>query len=207
MKITNIKPHKSSLGIDANIIVLFVFALMAIIWWVPYLRYIAWGIPLAIFFMEKESKFVSFQACTAITVGILRAAIDLLLIILIRIITPSTPTTIQAIFNYNYGAALRRLDIALSLAGFAFVVGVILTVCVAGLAVAALLYKELKLPLIGAIAEKASAKLSNMNINLQSGTVANNTTVNADRPVFCGSCGAKNDAGTKFCGECGQLLT
>jgi hypothetical protein len=28
----------------------------------------------------------------------------------------------------------------------------------------------------------------------------------ADRPVFCGECGAKNEAGTRFCGECGQTL-
>jgi hypothetical protein len=29
----------------------------------------------------------------------------------------------------------------------------------------------------------------------------------ADRPVFCNECGAKNEAGTKFCGECGQTLS
>ncbi len=28
----------------------------------------------------------------------------------------------------------------------------------------------------------------------------------AEKPIFCGSCGAKNDAGTKFCGSCGAKL-
>jgi hypothetical protein len=27
---------------------------------------------------------------------------------------------------------------------------------------------------------------------------------NASKPVFCGECGAKNEAGTRFCGECGK---
>jgi hypothetical protein len=30
------------------------------------------------------------------------------------------------------------------------------------------------------------------------------TAAGASRPVFCGECGAKNEAGTKFCGECGN---
>ena len=29
----------------------------------------------------------------------------------------------------------------------------------------------------------------------------------AAKPVFCGQCGMKNEAGTKFCGSCGTKLS
>ncbi|MBE6898730.1 MAG: zinc ribbon domain-containing protein [Ruminococcaceae bacterium] len=32
------------------------------------------------------------------------------------------------------------------------------------------------------------------------------TQYSAEKPLFCGQCGAKNDAGTKFCGSCGSKL-
>jgi len=33
-----------------------------------------------------------------------------------------------------------------------------------------------------------------------------NASVSEDRPIFCGSCGAKNARGTKFCGACGKPM-
>jgi len=38
------------------------------------------------------------------------------------------------------------------------------------------------------------------------GTPQAQAPVNADKPKFCGNCGAKNAQGTKFCGECGKPM-
>jgi hypothetical protein len=32
------------------------------------------------------------------------------------------------------------------------------------------------------------------------------STIAPDKAIFCGQCGAKNDAGTKFCGSCGEKM-
>jgi uncharacterized membrane protein len=222
MKKTVIQPHKSSLGIDANIIALVIFVVMAIVWWIPYLRYLAWCVPAVIFFIEKESKFVKFQACTAIAIGILRAAIEIIMEILIRIITPTMPSLSSLnvlTFRADMASALRRLDIALFLYEASIIIGIVLTVGIAVLGVMALLYKQIKLPLIGFIAEKLSSKLSNVNLNININTQNNtntdtaannppdNTSGSAAKPIFCGECGAKNEAGTKFCGGCGNPLS
>ena len=95
MKTTAIAPHKSSLGMNANIAILVMFIAMAALSWVPYLGWIAaWGVPIVFLILEKESRFVKFWAVQAIGIGIVRAALSIIFQILYWI-------TIPKVYNLN----------------------------------------------------------------------------------------------------------
>jgi uncharacterized membrane protein len=88
MKITKIEPHKSSLGLDANIAVLIIYIAMAVVSWVWMFSWVAWAVPIVFFFLEKESKFVKFQAVQAFIIGLVRAGFAFVFQIFIWILTP-----------------------------------------------------------------------------------------------------------------------
>jgi len=230
MKTTAITPHKSSLGVDANLLVAATLVVLAATWWIHNVRYFVWIIPLIVFFIEKESAFVKSQACMAAVLGVIRAAVDLLLIFLVRVIMPSTPRSLNAWMNLNTSSTLRRYDIAMFLYYASIFIAVVLTICVVLIALMAFLYRDIRLPLIGSLTDKVSAKLTDINVIMQNNASAGNATDNANnntvnntvnnttnnvidnatnnaiKPVFCGDCGAKNNAGTNFCSECGHKL-
>ena len=157
MKKTQIEPHKSSLGMDANIASLLVFVAMAVVSWIPYLGWLAWAVPLVFFFMEKSSKFVKYQAITALVVGIIRAAISIVFQIFTWILTPrSLSSAISYLSGSGWGIwALLGL--------LSTIIGIAITVLIVYLVFMAYSYKQVELPIIGPIATKASEKLDNIN--------------------------------------------
>jgi len=157
MKKTIIEPHKSSLGMDANIASLIIFIAMAVVAWIPYLGWIAWAVPLVFFFMEKESRFVKFQAVTALIVGIIRAAFTIIFQIFVWILTPKD--WVSAV-NYLYG---RGWGPWVLLGTISSIVGILLTILIIYLIIMAYGYKQVELPLIGPYATKISEKLDSMN--------------------------------------------
>ena len=77
MKKTVIEPHKSSLGLDANMLSAILYAVFIVItWFAVLIRYmpfiggiianffglLSWAAPLAVFILEKNSKFVKVNA-------------------------------------------------------------------------------------------------------------------------------------------------
>ncbi|MCL1819147.1 MAG: hypothetical protein FWG36_00665 [Oscillospiraceae bacterium] len=217
MKTTVIQPHKSSFGVDANIISMVIFIAMGIIFWLPfgYGGYLGWGawvawiVPLVFFFLEKESKFIKFQAGTALVIGVIGAILYGVVRIIASILTPSY----KNVTIFNYESVWRRAEAALGFLRATTFIGIAVVLLAAYLAFMAFSYKQVELPLIGAIARKASGKLEKVNININQqtdSTQVNQTvaeeTVIENKPVFCGECGAKNESGKKFCGSCGKPL-
>jgi uncharacterized membrane protein len=206
MKTSVVQPHKSSFGMDANTFSMIVLIATGIAMWIPLIVYVAWAVPLVLFFMEKESKFVKFQACTAIIIGIASAAFEVVFRLIIWVLTPRSYAAMIS-FALRGGWGLYSLFTWLLA-----IIGIALTALVVYLIVMAHSYKQVELPIIGAIAKKASDKLDTVNVNTQS---SNTQTTNAagaavpasvDKPVFCGECSARNESGTKFCGSCGKSL-
>ena len=134
---------------------LFLFLLMAAVLWIPYLGWAAWGVPLIFFIKEKTSKFVRFQAVTALIIGIVQASISLLLQIIVWIVTPGTYSGYNYIFSGVWGAWA-----VLSL--ISTVVSVAVTGLLAYLIYAAYYYKQAGLPLIGNFAWRASENLNDI---------------------------------------------
>ena len=82
-----IQPHKSSLGMNANKVIVIIYVGMSILFWISYAKYFAWILPVLIFLVEKSSKFIKFNAVQAFFICIIRAAISILLNLLGRALT------------------------------------------------------------------------------------------------------------------------
>ena len=158
MKIVKIKPHKSSLGMDANLTSLVIFAVMAVVSWMSYLGWLAWVIPLVFYFAEKKSRFVKFQAVTALIIGIIRVAFSIVLQILVWILTPRDFYSALSFLTGGWG-------IWTVVAAISTIIGIIISFVIVYLIWMAWNYNKVYLPFVGPLAEKASAKLENININ------------------------------------------
>lgn len=138
-----VEPHKSSLGMDANIAVLIAYLGGVVISWIPGIRYVAFLVPLLIFILEKDSRFVRFHAMQSFALNILGLVLGLLVSLVVAIVTPMAYT--------SPGAALGII----SAVG---VIGTILSLVILVLAIIAVVngfqYKEYKLPLLGNLADK-----------------------------------------------------
>ena len=148
MQKTVVQPHKSSLGMDANLAVLIVYIATAVVSWIPYIGWFAWAVPLVFFFLEKNSGFVKFHAVQALGIGILRAALTI-------------------VFNIIYWVTVPRTiyGLATSLGAWAFisVIAIILYIAISLVILYVLImawqWKQVELPIIGPMATKAGAKL------------------------------------------------
>ncbi|HYE82509.1 MAG TPA: hypothetical protein VEG39_10150 [Clostridia bacterium] len=84
MNVKKIVPHKSAIGgMDANVLALIAYIASAALGFIPLLRYFAWLAPLAIFFMEKESGFVKFNAMQSFVLNLIGAALGFVVSVLI----------------------------------------------------------------------------------------------------------------------------
>ena len=169
MKTTIIKPHKSSLGMDANIAALLAYVAMAGVAFLPFIGYLAWAVPLVFFFMEKESKFVKHQAIQAFVIGVVRAALNIVFSIIYWVLTPRDFSSLYS-YAVRGGWGLTALVSAVN-----WIVGLAITVLVVYLVIMAYSYKQVELPVIGDIAAKASEKLNNLNVNQPSQQDKNDT--------------------------------
>ena len=153
MKTTVIEPHKSSLGMDANIASILVFAAMAIVSWLGFLAWFAWAVPLVFFYLEKESAFVKFQAMQALVIGIASAVINIIFRIFIRMLTPRD---IYSALNYAMGrgwGAWRLLGTLSSIVGIAFLALEIFIIY------SSYNWKQVEIPVVADFAAKARAIL------------------------------------------------
>jgi len=162
MKKTIIEPHKSSLGMDANMTVLIMFIAMYGISYFPYIGYLALlAVPLVFFFIEKTSKFVKFQAVQAIVIGVLRAVTKLGFDIIYWAITPKSTTSVTSALTYLGGGWIFSV-----LIGFiSWIVNILILLLIVYVVYMAYGYKQVELPVIASIATKASEKLDHVNIN------------------------------------------
>lgn len=212
MKTEKIEPHKSSLGMDANIASLVIYVAMAVVSWLPYLGWLSWCVPLVFFFMEKQSKFVKFQAVNALVIGVIRAALAIVFQILIW---AATPKTVYGALT-GLGAAFG----AYAILGFiSTLIGLAITVAIIYFVYMAWNYKQVELPVIGPIAVKAAEKLSTVNIGANqpagsqkaddNGGAETNTETGENKAdekqsaVTCQNCGAELEGQSAFCPKCG----
>jgi len=197
MKTTIIEPHKSSLGMDANFASLIIYISIAALSWIPYIQYVAWAAPLVFFFMEKNSKFVKYQAIQALIVGIIWAVIDIIFSIIMWAMIPRSYNLYGLINFSSRWAAFNVVRIIFLIIELAF------TVLVVYFVIMVYQWKQVELPVIGPMVNSISEKLGSAGTT---GTAQPDAPAGTDKPKFCGNCGAKNASGTKFCGKCGKPM-
>jgi len=148
MQKTVVQPHRSSLGMDANLAVLIIYIATAVVSWIPYLGWFAWAVPLVFFFLEKSSGFVKFHAVQALGIGILRAVLTIIFNIIYALMVP---TTIYGIYS-----SLGAWAVVSVIATILYIAISLLTLYVL---IMAWQWKQVELPIIGPMATKASMKL------------------------------------------------
>ncbi|MEL4106128.1 DUF4870 domain-containing protein [Oscillospiraceae bacterium WX1] len=132
-----VNPHRSSLGMDANIMALLCYIAAFVIAWIPFIQYIAFAAPLVIFFLEKDSPFVKFHAIQSLIMSIIACIFTII----------AYSISFAAYFFFGFFILITVL----------LVIGFI---AVAVFSIYAMIkaygYEEYKIPLIGNLAEKFS---------------------------------------------------
>ncbi len=144
-----IQPHKSSIGMDANVWAMLVYIITIILGWIPYVNFAAWVFPLVIYMTEKESDFVRFHAVQAVAVYIINAIVS----ILFTIITAAVAASMVWNPFGAFGAAGGIVAVN-AISGIIHVLIMVFTI----LALAkAYQYEEYRIPVIGGFADKLAA--------------------------------------------------
>jgi uncharacterized membrane protein len=73
-----VEPHKSSFGLDANVAVLIAYLGGIVISFIPGLKFLAWAVPLVIFFMESKSEFIKFHSMQSFVLNLAGMLLGLL---------------------------------------------------------------------------------------------------------------------------------
>ncbi|MCL2339571.1 MAG: hypothetical protein FWC59_01555, partial [Actinomycetia bacterium] len=140
MSTTVVAPHKSSLGMNANLAVLVIYIVMGVVSWIPYLGWVAWAVPIVFYVLEKYSGFVKFHAVQALAIGIIRAAFSILLTIFVWILTPKTYSDLLNYATGGWGAWTV-------LGGISIVLGLAITALMIFMVITAWNYKQVELPI------------------------------------------------------------
>jgi len=152
MKTTVFKPHKSSLGLDANILAGLIWVAPFVLALIPVIGWVTWVLPIVIFFIEKDSKLVKFHAATSIVLMIISVIIGIIfgiisLIVFFSMAFGSFENIIGSIIGGGYIGLIIFFIVTLliSLAALALLIF---------LAVMGFTWKQVELPLIGPFAMK-----------------------------------------------------
>ena len=151
IKTTYISPHKSSLGMEANVAVLVMYIIMVVLSWISVLGWVTWAVPLVFFFLEKQSRFVKFQAIQALLIAAASAVVSIVVRVLSWVFAPAA--TLNALSFFNPGLGIwALLNIIAALIGIAFFLIELYVLFMA------YNWKQVELPIIGPLAYKASMR-------------------------------------------------
>ncbi|MDF3005670.1 MAG: hypothetical protein K0S22_2142 [Oscillospiraceae bacterium] len=139
------QPHKSSIGgLNANVVAMLSYIASVVVGWIPVIRYLAWLVPLVIFFMEKDSKFIKFHAMQSFLLHVFGAGLSFLVLAV-----SGGLVGVSMLNSYTFSAAL----------GAAGILGLLVTVIALAMTVFAVIamikaygYKEYYIPVVGSLA-------------------------------------------------------
>jgi uncharacterized membrane protein len=151
------EPHKSSIGgLDANTMALLAYIASILVSWIPGVRYLAWAVPLVIFFMEKQSKLVKFHAMQAFVLEAFCAILTFVVSVIIGGIVGASAVSAYAAYS------------ALGVLGFISFLTVAISLLVTVFAVIAMVkaygYKAYRIPIAGRIAEKLTGNFDKTSV-------------------------------------------
>lgn len=140
-----VNPHRSSLGMDANVMALLCYIGAFVLSWIPVIQWVAPAAPLVIFFIEKGSPFVKFHAMQAF----LLEAVNWVFFVIIKVIIGALVFNPFSLTGWGAVAAVTTIYT---------IIGIVMTVFAIIALVKAYGYFEFKIPLIGNLADKWSKK-------------------------------------------------
>ena len=153
------QPSTSKIGdLDAKYMILIVYFGTFILGLIPGVKYVAWLIPLIVFLIDKENKFIAFHAIQAFLLEIAAVIIAIILGI-VAFATAMGAAVGAAAFNpYAISASLGAGAAVIIIGG---VIGILFLVCAIIAAIKGYKYEIYEIPLVGKWAEKIVFKTSN----------------------------------------------
>lgn len=144
-------PHRSSIGnLNANVMALICYLASIPLGWIPIVCYVAWLAPLALFFLEKESRFVKFHAMQSFLLHMISAVLSFL---------------VSVVLGGILGVGSIGAATYFTAAGIAGLIGLLTTVISIAILIFAIIamvgaykYKETHIPIIGDIAQRIAQK-------------------------------------------------
>jgi len=152
-------PSKSKLGdMDAKYVVLIAYLGSIVLGFIPGVQYVAWLVPLIIFFLDKENKFIAFHAMQSFLLGVVAAVIYIILAIVVGIATIGATAGAYALNAYGFGAGLAVIAVT---GVIAVIVAILVLIMLILATVKGYKYEIYEIPLVGKLAEKIVFKTSN----------------------------------------------
>ena len=147
------QPSVSRLGnIDAKYMVLIAYFGGVLLGFIPGVQYASWIVPLVVFLVDKENKFIAFHAMQSLLLEVVGAIIYIVLGIIAVAAAAS-----MAVNPLAWGAGLGA---AFAITGIIAVVGIVILVFAILAAINGYKYAIYEIPLVGKFAEKIVFKTS-----------------------------------------------
>jgi uncharacterized membrane protein len=153
-----VNPHKSSLGLEANILALLSYIAAFVLSWIPFVQYVAWLAPLVIFLLEKQSPFVKFHSMQALLLEVILWVFQVVIAIITAVVSAAMLSVYSTMYYYDYGSLSAALGIITMLGVIVLIIELVFTVFAIIAMIKAYGYEEFKIPVLGNLAEKFSKK-------------------------------------------------
>ncbi len=143
------QPHKSFLDLDANLVMLIAYFGAVIVSFIPGISILAWAVPLVVYFVEKDSKYVKFHAMQSLLLEAIGVAVSIIIGILF--------TTIFTLILFS-GSGTGAFGLVGLTGIIAIIVPIVLFIFSIVAAIKSWNYECYKIPVIGDWAEKITNK-------------------------------------------------
>jgi len=145
-------------GMDAKYAILIAYLGSIVLGFIPGVQYVAWLVPLIVFFVDKENKFIAFHAMQSFLLGVVAAVVYIIIAIIVAIASFGAVASAAALSSYGFGAGLAVIVITGIVAA---IVGIFVLVMLIMATVKGFKYEIYEIPLVGKWAEKIVFKTSN----------------------------------------------
>ena len=158
MKGQRFQPSVSKIGgIDAKYMILIAYFGATVLGLIPGVKYVAWLVPLIIFFIDKENKFIAFHAMQAFLLEIVAFVISIILAIILLASAAGMATSAVSGNLLGVGAGAGA---AIAATAITAIVSIIVLIFAILAAVKGYGYEIYEIPLVGKQAEKIVFKTS-----------------------------------------------
>ena len=145
-------------GLDAKYMVLIAYFGGSVLGLIAGAQFVAWLIPLIIFLVDKENKFIAFHAMQALLLQVVAVIIYIILSIILVIALAATAVSAATINLYAFGAGA---GVSMAIGAVILVIGVVVFILAILAALKGYKYEIYEIPLVGKWAEKIVFKTSN----------------------------------------------
>ena len=152
------EPSRSKLGdMEAKWAVLISYLGMGILGMISGASYVAWIVPLVIYLVDKENKFIAFHAMQALLLGVFVTIVNIILAIIIAV---SFVGAVAGAAMLNPFAATAGFGAIIITGIIAVVIGILVLIGAIIALVKGMKYEIYQIPIVGKLAEKIVFKTS-----------------------------------------------